>query len=162
MKFPTVMGSLALATATIATPAYAAFPQQTCGTGWSDNIPVDIGSHEFDIDLNTGNYGLNEWFIYPLDVNSNVAWMNPHLLNWNTETNADILTLDGGDANYQFSDRSAPRGGASGMATMPARNTRSSGTRTGRPPCPVAARSGTSCASSARMPLRPPWLPADS
>ncbi len=93
----------------LAAPARAAFQQQTCGTGYLDEIPVDIGSHEFDRDLwtysQTGqiNYGLNEWFSYPLAVNSNVAWLNPHLLNWNTEAGYDILTLNGGGSDYQFS-----------------------------------------------------------
>jgi len=79
---------------------YAAFPQRTCSsTTWSSQVPVDIGSHEFDKDISPDgngaqNYGKNEWFKWTLAINSNVALLNPHLYNFNTEAGYDQLIIN--------------------------------------------------------------------
>lgn len=81
--------------------ARADFPQQSCSENWSAAVPVDVGSFEFDKDLSSAsggldadNYGLNEHFYWPMYVSGNVLWMNPHLLNWDTEAGYDFLRLN--------------------------------------------------------------------
>lgn len=84
-------------------PARAAFQQKLCPQSWSD-APVDVGTHEFDRDFRPGidgvTYGMNQWSSWPVWVSSNVEWMDPHLLNWQTEAGADVLTLNN---SYGFS-----------------------------------------------------------
>jgi hypothetical protein len=94
----TVPSAAALAGMLLPAFARADFPQKSCGQDWSPAVPVDVGAFEFDKDLSQpnfgGNYGLNEYFYWPMYVSSNVLWMNPHLLNWDTESGYDYLRLN--------------------------------------------------------------------
>jgi hypothetical protein len=88
-------GLLAAFTLLVTTEAVAELPQATCPEGWNGPVPVNLGSSEFDVDIHNAGYGLNQRFPWYVHTNANVTWMNPHLLNWDTQEGSDWFSMNG-------------------------------------------------------------------
>jgi hypothetical protein len=82
----------------LAPPSRADLPQATCPQAWSDPVAVNFGAFEFDKDLTAGaaSYGKHESFAWLAHTNTNVAHMNPHMVNWSSEVRFDYLRINNG------------------------------------------------------------------